>query len=495
MRKGLIDTKSPVADGSVTIYLALTLSVMLSLFLTLIEGARTSAVRMQTECAMDLGLYSVFAEYHRELLEQYDLFFIDTSYGEGNFTIANTTEHLQGYIEDNTKQNSGIAGYLTRDLLAMKVEHVQINKFTLASDEEGQVFKRQAVSYMKDKYGLSYIKELEKCMEQVEDESLLERDITAERNANQKAIDNTELPKKQVGEEEWEEIPLDNPADEVNATRNKGVLALVTKRDAVISNETIASENYISHRKRNEGNGLLKREGLSSGDELFFHGYLLDKYGTYVNPLEKSRLKYQVEYILAGKENDTDNLQWVVNRLLLMRETANVVYLFSNETKMAEAEALALTLSAVIQLPELAQLVQVAILFAWAYAESVYDVKQLLSGKRVPLIKTDETWHFGLEGMLSYEEGLEDEDGKLESHIETLEDGLSYEDYLMVLLSVVDKETKTYRAMDLIEMDIRKTAGNERFRMDGCVDYIEATAFLSSQFGYECDITRDYCYF
>lgn len=484
MGRGFMEKK-----GSVTIYLALTLSVMLSLFLTMIEGARISAIRMQTECAMDLSLYSVFAEYNRELLEQYDLFFIDTSYGKGNCQIGNTTEHLKEYLKENTEQKPGITSYVTRDLLAMTVENVEINKFTLATDENGEVFKRQAVSYMKDKYGLSYIKELEKYLEEAGDANLLDRDITAERNSNQKAIDDTELPKKQTGEDEWEEIPLENPADEVNATRGKGVLALVTDKDAVISNETIVKENYVSFRKRSKGFGLLEREGCNGTDELFFQGYLWDKYGSYVNPLEKSRLKYQIEYILAGKENDTDNLKWVVNRLLLMRETANIVYLFSNETKMAEAKALALTLAAVIQLPELAELVKIAILFAWAYAESVYDVKQLLAGNRIPLIKTDETWHFGLEGMLSYEEGLED------TNEDDLKEGLSYKDYLMVLLTCVNQETKVFRAMDLIEMDIRKTVGNEKFRMDGCVDYIEATGFLSSKFGYECDITRDYCYF
>ena len=484
MRRGCVDNR-----GSITVYLALTLSVMLSLFLTLIEGARTNAIRLQTECAMDLSLYSVFGEYNRELLEQYDLFFIDTSYGKGTCTIENTAAHLESYFKENTEKDSHISGYITRDLLAMAVEDVQMNKFTLATDEKGEVFKRQAVSYIKDKYGLSYIKELEKYMEQAEDANLLERDITTERNANQKAIDDTELPKKQVGEDGWEEIPLDNPADEVNATRGKGVLALVVEKDAVLSNETIAKENYISSRKRSQGFGLLDREGCSDADRLFFQGYILDKYGNYANQLEKSRLKYQIEYILAGKENDTDNLKWVVNRLLLIRETANVVYLFSNKTKMAEAEALALTLSAVIQLPELAELVKVAILFAWAYAESVYDVKQLLAGNRVPLIKTDESWHFGLEGMLSYEEGLDS------TEQDSLSEGISYEDYLMILLTCVDEETKIFRAMDLIEMDIRKTAGNEKFRMDGCVDYIEATGFISSQYGYDCEITRDYCYF
>ena len=44
--------------------------------LTLIEGAAVGATRLQAELAADLGLDSVFAEYHRELMKQYGVFYI-----------------------------------------------------------------------------------------------------------------------------------------------------------------------------------------------------------------------------------------------------------------------------------------------------------------------------------------------------------------------------------------------------------------------------------
>ena len=64
--------------GYLTVYLSLSLALILSFILTLIEGARISVIRMEAECVADIGMNSVLAEFHRELLEQYDLLFVDT---------------------------------------------------------------------------------------------------------------------------------------------------------------------------------------------------------------------------------------------------------------------------------------------------------------------------------------------------------------------------------------------------------------------------------
>ena len=40
------------------------------------------------------------------------------------------------------------------------------------------------------------------------------------------------------------------------------------------------------------------------------------------------------------------------------------------------------------------------------------------------------------------------------------------------------------RNLDIVEMDVRQTAGNQEFRMDGCIDYLEVTAIYKSRFDY-----------
>lgn len=470
--------------ASVTVYLALVFTVILSLLLLILEGARQNAIRLKLECAMDLSLNSVFAEYNRQLLEQYDLFFIDTSYGEPGASLENTEAHLKNYLEDNFAAGNETVG-LTKDLLGLRAEEVNILDYSLASDETGVLIKRQAVSYMKDLYGVSYLEELQKQIHTVQQEGLLTRDITGERMANQSAIDSFEIPPRQIEEDKWEEIELNNPADGVNAAR--GILALVMDEDAELSTSGVCLSNYISQRSCNQGSGLAGREGCGPVDEFIFNEYLIKKCGSYTCPKETGALQYQLEYILMGKDNDVENLKAVVNRLLLLRETANVVYLFSDSAKMAEAEALALSVTAALALPELAELVKISLIFAWGYAESVYDVRTLLQGGRIPLMKDSQTWHYSISAMLDF---AADTETAPESS-----QGVSYEEYLRIFLTLENAKTKTNRAMDIIEMDIRKCEGNANFRLDTCVDYIRAEAFTLSGYGYNHSITRSYCYY
>ena len=61
-------------NAYLTVYLSLVFGIILSLLFVFIEGAAIGAVRAQAELVADLGLDSVFAEYNREILNQYDLF-------------------------------------------------------------------------------------------------------------------------------------------------------------------------------------------------------------------------------------------------------------------------------------------------------------------------------------------------------------------------------------------------------------------------------------
>lgn len=472
------------AEGSVSIYLALTFTIMLSLILVIVEGARENAVRVKLECAMDLSLSSIFAEYNRPLLEQYDLFFIDTSYGLEGASIDRLEEHLESYLEDNFAMNEEPG--IVKNLLELYTEEVNITDYSLASDEEGLLIKRQAVSYMKDLYGATYLNELKRQLDSAQKEGLFTRDVTAERLANQSAIDSVEIPPKQIGEDEWEEVELNNPADAVNSTR--GILSLVIDGEQELSLSGVNLSNYISGRNCNRGRGLLGRAENGAVDELIFNEYLLKKCGCYTEPKESGALEYQIEYILEGKSNDIENLKAVVNKLLLIRETANVIYLFSDSAKVAEAEALAIAVTSAVAMPELSELVKISLLFAWAYAESVYDVRSLLQGGRIPLLKTGETWHYSLSGMMDFASDTAVEEG-------TEGTGLSYGDYLRVFLAIEGEGEKTFRAMDIIEMDVRKCPGNSYFRLDTCVDYVEATVYAGSRYGFSHEITRSYYYY
>ena len=86
-------------NAYLTVYLTMCLAVLLPLCLTLIDGARRNGAAMEAVCAAEVGMQNIFAEYHRELLRQYNLFAIDSSYGTENSGRANTEAHLRDYLD------------------------------------------------------------------------------------------------------------------------------------------------------------------------------------------------------------------------------------------------------------------------------------------------------------------------------------------------------------------------------------------------------------
>lgn len=473
--------------GYITVFLSLSLALILSLVFTVIEGARISAIRMKFECVADIGMNSVLAEYHRELLEQYDLLFVDMAYGSARPDIGNTEAHLRNYMQKNFRpEEKGSWGM--RDFLSMNMQSVEINRYSIASDDGGTVLKRQVTDYMAD-YPLGAV--LEKIplnVDMLQTYGLESRDIDGERHRYEAQIDEIGLPVVEVEEDKFEEVPLDNPADAANATRGSGVLNLVFDNPSQVSAVRVNTGDYISHRSRLQGTGLSREAAEVSGEpnELVFEAYLFEKCGYYGQELEKSLLKYQVEYILAGQDTDWENLEQTAKKLLRWREAANVIYILSDTAKVAEAEAAALALAAVTMLPALAEPVKYTILFAWAYVESLQDVKTLLSGGRVPLMKTAADWKTGLNCIKNVRGSLTEDGGGT---------GLNYKEYLQIMLFLQDKTTRTYRAMDIMEMDIRRTPGNARFRLDGCFDTYEAHMSVASGFGYAYEMTRNYGFY
>lgn len=475
--------------GYITVFLTLSLTLILSLVFTVIEGARISAIRMKFECVADIGMNSILAEYHRELLEQYDLLFVDMSYGGNNANIGNTESHLRSYMQKNLHPETARGRYGgVRDFLAMEVDSVHIVQYSIASDGQGEVLKRQVTDYMSDYPVGAILEKIELGVSELEHYGLETKDTEGERQGYEARIQEIGLPVQEVGEGVYEEVALDNPADVANATRSSGVLNLVVDDPSQISSTKISLNDYISHRSLMQGTGVCAEATAIAGEpnELVFQAYLFEKCGYYGHEMDKSLLKYQIEYILAGKDTDWKNLEFVAKRLLRWREAANVLYIMTDSAKIAEAEAMALALTAVCMCPELAEPVKYTILFAWAYVESLQDVKTLLAGGRVPIFKTAADWKTGINSIKNVRGSLAEDTGGR---------GLNYQEYLQIMLFLQNKDTRALRAMDIMEMDIRRTPGNARFRLDACFDTYQADLSVSSQFGYAYEMTRCYGFY
>lgn len=95
------------------------------------------------------------------------------------------------------------------------------------------------------------------------------------------------------------------------------------------------------------------------------------------------------------------------------------------------------------------------------------DLRTLLSGNRVPMTKSKESWQLQLAGLLK----LGTEEDKSEG--QDVADGLDYREYLRMILFLKNKETVAERALGIIEQNMQKMYGQTYFRADLCVSRME----------------------
>lgn len=471
--------------GYITVFLSLSIMIILSLVLALYQGARIGAVRMKTECVADIAMNSVLAEYNRELYEQYGLLMVDTSYGTGNPSIKNLEDHLRHYVEKNFERSTAGGILNAQTMTAMYCKDVKISGYSVATDNNGAVLNRQILAYMAGEPIGYLMGEVSSNASSLQSGGLDSTDVDAMASENQEIIDSTELPEIEKEDGKKEIISIGNPADVVNSQRGIGALNLALPDKSGISESVCSLSEYASHRNLNKGTGLDDQMGITAVQKLILDQYYYEKCSRYGAEMDKAQLKYQLEYLIYGLDSDYGNLEKMAETLLFWRQASNMIYLFSCQEKVSEAEAIATALSVILFVPELADAIKYSILFAWTFAESISDLHILFSGGRVPLFKSDETWKLSLSNMFSFRDHLGSQDNQ---------EGLLYEDYLRIKLLMTSHLEKTKRMMDIMEMDIRQTEGNAGFKLDYCVDVFRAQLEVGTKYGYEVGIERIYGY-
>lgn len=472
--------------GAITVFLSLVSVLFLSLICTMAESARVQGARAKAEAVLNMGLFSVFGEYEKKLLNQYDILFLDGAYGSGTYHSDKVRLRMEDFMSYNINPGKGFSGN-TFDPLKMQLEDCNIKGISLATDEKGEPFYQQAVTFMKDNLGTEVLNKLlkdsDKAKEQEEAQKLYEE--SDENNGKQleelkrQEEDRMEQERQEAennsGKEdlelpaEPEEVPepVENPMEIIKKIKEMGVLALVLKDPDALSQKALNIAEIPSGRELEEGNlPIIKRHDGLSGDVLF-QEYLLDHFPDMTTNKKEGALDYQIEYILCGKESDQENLKGVVNRLLLLREGSNFLYALSNQEMQTQAGALAAAIVGVLAVPGLVTVTKMGLLLAWAYGESLLDVRTLLSGGRIALKKTAATWKLSLENLGKITELLQ-EDGSSDQK------GLTYREYLRMLLFTGKKAQYPMRGLDLIEANLRMEDSTKYFRTDACIEQIKA---------------------
>ena len=130
-------------------------------------------------------------------------------------------------MQKNFQNDKGSGFWQTRDFLDMWINSVAITEYSIASDEDGNVLKRQVTDYMADYPIGGLLEKITGNIGELNNYQLDTKDVAGERAVYEARIAEIELPKQEIEEGVFEEIPLNNPADIANSTRSIGVLNLV----------------------------------------------------------------------------------------------------------------------------------------------------------------------------------------------------------------------------------------------------------------------------
>lgn len=426
--------------GSITVFAVLSLVLVTGCLLALLEGARTYELRRIASLRGQMALEAPFARYNSCLWDNYHL-------------LGNHLDNLQSLIVMSAE-----SGYMEQEvggnLLMLKLKEVEIDGYTLITDGGGLAYVNAVSAYMENnllyevakgiynQYGA--IKEL------LENHSGNGREIEDALKGLEEAKKEAEKSGNKAKSKAVKSNTANNPLETVQKLQKTQLLELVIEDTNQLSQTCCDLGECVSGRELQTGINIDVDEA-DWLDSVYLQQYVLTYLTDYTNQQDGRGLNYELEYLIGGKNNDVENLREVVNRILLIREAANLAYLLSDAEKMEAAYGMALLLAGASANPVIIEVVRGGIIAAWAFGESVLDMRALLANKKVPFIKNRETWTLGIEGIGELGNGY--------LMAKESEYGVTYQTYLGLLLLFQDTEEIAVRTMDVQEMTLEAQNG------------------------------------
>lgn len=180
--------------------------------------------------------------------------------------------------------------------------------------------------------------------------------------------------------------------------------------------------------------------------------------------VEGRAIKGELEYIVSGEPSEYESLKEVKDKIAGLRLIPNVITFFQTDFKQ-ELDAF---LSAIP--PPFQTIAQVICYSGCILLESRHDVSMLLEGGKIPVLKNPKDWGMTLDSLL----------GKEERVSSGLKEGLSYKDYLRIVIYFQEEKETVLRAMHLVDASIIKASGGEYGLRDYTVGHIILVEYESS---------------
>lgn len=486
------------AEGGITIYCALAMAALLPLVLGAIVSVKVSAGRMQAANSVDQAMFSLFAHYDRQLARDYGLYFLNAGSGGSDvdlYSVVSFIEEAMDYVL-NPKKGRLLAG--GQNLLHLERESCAVTSYTLATDAGGIPFEAQASLAMQQTAVIESISALREklstrerteqqgqaILDGLEDADYGDVEAAAEAAAEERAEEGAE---EGAEEEERPEVPegFVNPLPVLYGLYRQKVMDLVVP--GPVSQQTVDKSTLVTGRRLSTGLGTIDATGAAAGfDNLYYMAWIIDHFSTYVEPAADGGLAYEMEYLLKGKASDAENLKAVVGDLMKARQAINMLCLATDEEKGTELSLLSFFIASAMGIPPLEPIIKTVFTALWSYAESLVDVRALLEGKKVALVKDKESWQ-------TDPEDLAENGGDIAALTRDIPGGTSYSEYLGTFIYALHRYTLTPRAMDMVELRVR-LSGREDFRLDACINSLETETEIRAERRVTFPVTKELSY-
>lgn len=362
----------------------------------------------------------------------------------------------------------------------------ELEKYKLYESAEGYDFEQMKVTL---KHNAELLYHTGKCLSSTDAASLGAALTGLQKEAEALSGYSFEGLKLNYGEKSLDEDLSGQAKDILVSAAGKGFLGFLTEKEV---SEKKLEVSYLPSGFRYEGNASGNvfstlgtnvnamlcelREMLPSGgtggmletavNAVLFHSYLMTHFSDYLEENRDGALSYELEYLIAGKAGDRDNLFSVAMQICVLRTALHFISLYTDGACKSAAEQAALAACGIIGLPALTSVITFVLLFVWAAEEAIIDVAALLQGKKLALYPGRNAGSLTFPEIFLFSQKLVL--GKAKEKKEAGGLAFGYREYLQVYLLLLSKETKCYRALDLIQENLRKDY-RDSFRVNRCV--------------------------
>ena len=436
-------------QGSITIWLALFLGILMPLILAGLVSVRTASDRVQILDGVQTGLYSLFGQYDRACFRKYGILVLDTGCGSESPNLPAILDIFRKYCDPVLEENGrnihvtggGFSGYRT------------------VAENHGEAFHQQAVRYM------------EKCREAgklkafagKEDIAARERILACAASGVKFESEDHQIPAEFAG------IIEQTGPRMFDGTTDQAVYAILEGRE--VSEKTMTGEGDPLRGTLSPGTPVYDgfTADTSDGAETLFRCYIADKLGNFRKP-SRGGLDYELEYALFGYLSDRENLAALVREFLLFREGENSQKLMEDAGKLTE---IGLETENLFRKQTESELL----------SSGMQDEKSSFSGEAFEAVKRHLVW---LEvRKKSVEDTMQFLNGKDVA-------GMKYEDFARILACSTARELLVERTMKMEELNIRETERKE-FCFGNCIAALEVFLDVDAD-GRTFHVSRSFCY-